>query len=65
MRLFKLVLETSSKPRLEVSTYDGNINEEELIKWINTLDKYFDYEEFDEVKKVNFAVMNLRGHASI
>jgi hypothetical protein len=48
-----------------VETYDGNLNAKELIDWINTLDKYFDYEEVEEVKNVKFAVTKLRGHASI
>ena len=46
-------------------TYDGSLNAEELIDWINTLDKYFDYEEVNEAKKVKFAMMKLRGHTSI
>lgn len=41
--------------------YDGSLHVEELINWINTLDKYFDYQEVDEVKKVKFAVTKLRG----
>ena len=55
----------SSRPRLEVKTYDVRLNEEELIDWINTLEKYFDYGEVDEVKKVKFAMTKLKGHASI
>ena len=55
----------SSRPRLEVLTCDGNLNVEGLINWINTLDKYFDHEEVDEEKEVNFVPMKLRGHASI
>ena len=45
--------------------YDGNLNAEELIDWINTLDKYFNYEEVDDSKKVKFSMMKLREHASI
>ena len=47
VRLFKLVLAASSRPWSEVPTYDGILNVEELIEWINKLDKYFDYEEVD------------------
>ena len=65
VRLFKLALGTSSITLLEVLTYDGNLNLEELIDRINTLDKYFNYEEVDEAKKVKFSMMKLRGHASI
>lgn len=45
--------------------YDRNLNAKEFIDWINTLYKYFDYEEVDEAKKVKFTVTKLRGHASI
>ena len=65
VRLFKSVLETSSRPRSEVLIYDGSLNAKELIDWINTLDKYFDYEEVGEDKKVKFSITNMTGHASI
>ena len=45
--------------------YDGSLNVEKLIEWINTLDKYFNYEEVDEAKKVNFVVTKLREHAYV
>ena len=54
-----------STPWAKVSMYDGNLNAEELIDWINTLDKYFNYEEVDDSKKVKFSMMKLREHASI
>ena len=63
--LFKSVVEVISKPQSEVPTYDVSLNVEELIDWIKTLDKYFEYEEVDQAKKVKFAMTNLRGHASI
>ena len=63
--LFRSVVATSSRTRSEVSTYDGSLNFEELIDWINNLDKYFSHEEVDEAKKVKFVVTKLRGHASI
>ena len=45
--------------------YDGSLNAEELIDLINMLDKYFDYKEIDDTKRVKFAMIKLRGHASI
>ena len=65
VRLFKMVVAAHSRSRSKVLTYDGSLNEEELISWINALDKYFDYEEVDEAKQLKFAITNLRGHASI
>lgn len=63
--VFKSFIVASFKPWSEVSMYDGSLNGEEQIEWINTLDKYFDHEEVDKEKKVKFSMANLRGHASI
>ena len=35
------------------------------MDWINELDKYFEYDELEENKKVKLAVKRLKGHASL
>jgi len=65
MRFFKSVLRSTSKPRLEVSIYTGSLSLEELIDWINDMDKFFDYEETEEGKKVKFAITKSKGHATL
>ena len=45
--------------------YEWSLNGEKLMDWISSLDKYFDYEEVDDKKKVKFAVTRLKGHAAI
>ena len=65
VRLFKSALETSSRPRIEVPTYEGSLNVEELIDQINYIDKYFHYQKVDEEKRVKFVMTKLRGHAYI
>lgn len=65
IRLVTLVLGDSSRPRTKVSTYNGHLNTEELVGWIGEMDKYFEHEEFDEEKRVTFAVTKLRGHATL
>ena len=55
----------SSKPRLELSNYDGRLSTEALLDWISELDKYFEYEEINEDKRVRFAVTKLKGHATL
>lgn len=62
---FKLVLATSSRTRTKVPTYDGILNVKEFMSWINTLGKYFDYEEVNEEKKVKLIVTMMRVHSSI
>jgi hypothetical protein len=36
-----------------------------LLDWISSLNKYFDYEEIDDEKKVKHAVARLKGDAVI
>ena len=46
-------------------TYEGSLTTEHLIDWINELDKYFEYDEFEEDAKVKLVVTRLKGHASL
>ena len=45
--------------------YSGNLNVQELMDWINSLSKYFDFEDTEDKKKVRYAATRLKGHASI
>jgi hypothetical protein len=45
--------------------YEGNLDTEELLDWIRSMDKYFDYEDIDEEKKVKHVVTILKGHATL
>jgi hypothetical protein len=45
--------------------YEGNLDVEELLYWIISMEKYFDYEDFDEEKKVRHVVIGLKGHAML
>ena len=48
-----------------MSNYNGSLNPEELVEWINDMEKFFEYEEMNDEKKVKFAVTKLKGHASL
>ena len=65
MRLLRTVLGSVVKSIIEVSSYSGGLNPEELVDWINEMNKCFDYEEISEDKKVKFAVTKLTGHAAL
>lgn len=65
IKLLKAVLGSSSRPKPEISSYDGSLKAKNLIDWINEMDKYFDYEEIDEDKRVKFAVTRLKGHTAL
>ena len=59
-KVLKMLAKVSGRPKVEIPLYDENINVEELMDWISSLDKYFNYEEVDDKKKVKFAVTRLR-----
>lgn len=45
--------------------YEGSLDVEELIDWISAMNKYFEYENVANGKKVNFVVTRLKVHASL
>ena len=60
-----LVIGASMRPKPEVPTYNGDLDANELLDWINEMEKFFDYDEIDEEKKVKFAITRLKGHATL
>ena len=63
--MLKYVIGASMRPKLEVPTYQGELDANELLDWINEMDKFFDYDETNNNKKIKFAVTRLKGHASL
>ena len=59
------VVKMGARVKIEVLMYEGNLDVEELLDWIRDLDKYFDYEEIDDEKKVNHVVNILKGHSML
>ena len=55
----------SMKPKLEVPTYQGGLDANEFLDWINEMDKLFDYDQKNDEKKVKYAVTRLKGHGSL
>jgi hypothetical protein len=64
-RLLRVVVKMGTREKMEVPMYEGNLNVEEFLDWISSLDKYFDYEEIDDEKKVKHVVTRLKGHATL
>ena len=65
VRLLREVVGSSLRPKLELSIYDDSLKAKNLIDWISEMDKYFEYEENDENKRVKFAVTRLKGHDAL
>jgi hypothetical protein len=64
-RLFRVVARIGAREKLEIPMYEGNLDVEELLDWIRDLDKYFDYEDVEEDKKVKHDVTRIKGHATL
>ena len=45
--------------------YEGNLDVEELLYSVRSMDKNLNYEEVDEEKRVKQAVIGLKGHATM
>ena len=56
----KSVIGASMRPKPEVPTYQGGLDANELLDWINEMDKLFDYDETNDEKKVKFIVTRLK-----
>jgi hypothetical protein len=63
--LLRVVVRLGARANIEVPMYEGNLDVEELLDWIRSMDKYFDYEDVDGEKRVRHAVSRLKGHATL
>jgi hypothetical protein len=64
-RLFKIVVRIGAREKLDISMYEGKLDVEELLDWFRSLDKYFNYEDIEEDKKVKLIVTRMKGHATL
>jgi hypothetical protein len=64
-RFLKVVVKLGARAKMDVPMYEGNLDAEELLDWIRSMDKYFNYEDVDEGRKVRHAVTRLKGHATL
>jgi hypothetical protein len=60
--LLREVARLGGRAKIEVPMYEGNLDDEELLDWIRSMDKYFDYEYIDEERRVRHVVTRLKGH---
>jgi hypothetical protein len=64
-RLFRVVARIGAREKMDILMYEGNLDVEELLDWFRALDKYFDYEDIEEDRKVKHVVTRLKGHATL
>jgi hypothetical protein len=53
------------RAKIEVPMYEGNLDAEELLNWIRSMDRHFNYEYVDEERKVKQDATRLKGHATL
>jgi hypothetical protein len=63
--LLRAVSRLGGRAKIEVPMYEGNLDVEELLYWIRSMDKYFEYEDVDEEIRVRHVVTRLKGHAKL
>jgi hypothetical protein len=63
--LIRAIARMGARAKMDIPVYEGNLDAEELLDWIRSLDTYFDYEDVEEDKKVKHAVTRLKGHAAL
>ena len=63
--MLRVVVKLGARSKVDIPMYEGNFGAEELLDWIRSMDKYFDYEDVDEEKKVRHAITRLKGHATL
>ena len=65
VKILKMLMKISGRPRVEVPLYSGNLYVEELMDWINALIKYFSFEEIQDMKTVRYIATTLKGNTTI
>ena len=54
-----------AKPIVEFTPYDGKLDINVVLDWISDIEKFFDYENTPDNRKVKIVVTKLKGHASL
>ena len=65
VKLLRMLVKSSNMPKVEVPMDEGILDVEKLMDYINALEKYFDFEEIEDKKKVKYALTRLNRHATI
>jgi hypothetical protein len=64
-RLLRVDVRLGARDRIEVPMYEINLDAEDSLDWIRSMEKYFDYEYVDRHKRVRHVVTRLKGHSTL
>ena len=62
--MLRVLSRENSKPVVEVVPYDGKLDPNVVLVWISNMEKFFEYENTPDSRKVKIVVTRLKGHAS-
>ena len=65
VRLMRVLSRANAKPTIKVTPYDGKLDINAVLDWIFDIEKFFDYENTLDNRKVKIFVTKLKGHASL
>jgi hypothetical protein len=61
----KVAVKLEAREKINIMMYEGSLDDEKLFDWIRSMEKYFNYEDVDEEKKVKHVVTRLKVHAAL
>ena len=64
-RLLRVLSREHSKLVVEFVPYDGKLDSNVVLDWISDIEKFFEYENTPNNRKVKLAITRLKGHASL
>ncbi|KAI4370510.1 hypothetical protein MLD38_018860 [Melastoma candidum] len=50
---------------VQILEFEGNLDPEEFMDWMHTIERIFDYKEVPEERKVKLAALNLKKYARL
>ena len=51
--------------KVEIPEFEGQLNPDEFIEWMNTVERVFEYKDVPDDKKIKLVALKLRRYASI
>jgi len=51
--------------KVEISEFEGQLNPDDFLNWLNTVERVFEYKDVPDDKKVKLVAHNLGKYASI
>ena len=61
----RVVRSIKGRAKVEVSYFRGSLKPDDLLDWISEMEKFFNWEELSDPRRVKFSCIKLRGHDAL